>query len=99
MEHLSTAKRRLSKNQDVVAADMNWGPFDLQFGIDLLEFVRNEQLKRRPPMRHSVVDMPSQTKLLANGEKGVYLDEKIQEYGGYENVARRLGLAYFLRKM
>jgi hypothetical protein len=99
MEHSTTEKRRLSKNQDVVAADMNWGPFDLQFGIDLLEFVRNEQLKRRPPLRYPVIDMPSPTKLLASGEKGEDLDQKIQEYGGYENVARRLGLAYFLRKI
>jgi hypothetical protein len=101
MEHsITVKKKRTSKNQDyLVAADMNWGPFDLQFGIDLLEFVRNEQLKRRPPLRYPVIDMPSQTKLLASGEKGVYLDEKIQEYGGYENVARRLGLAYFFRKI
>jgi hypothetical protein len=75
---------------------MSWGSFDLDFGINLLEFVRIENLKKNPPLRCPAMVMPSPKKLLASGEKGILLDEKIRIYGGYENVARRLGLAYFL---
>jgi hypothetical protein len=97
MEYTQTMKTKRN-NEDFLAADMNWGPFDLEFGIELLEFVRNENLKRKPPLRNPVIEMPSQIKLLAAGDKGVRLDENIQKYGGYENVSRRLGLAYFIRR-
>jgi hypothetical protein len=94
MEHYVTKVKQSSEDRG--AADMNWGPFDLNFGIDLLEFVRNENLKKMPPLRYPSIAMPSRGKILACGEKGAVLDQKVQEYGGYENVARRLGLAYFL---
>lgn len=73
---------------------LNYGSFDLEFGINLLEFIRNDYMRINPPTRHSVIAMPSQLKLLKSGEQGVRLDEKMSEYGGYENVARRLGLAF-----
>lgn len=85
--------RNSGKSQE---AFMSWGSFDLDFGINLLEFVRIENLKKNPPLRCPAMVMPSPKKLLASGEKGILLDEKIRIYGGYENVARRLGLAYFL---
>ena len=41
------------------------------------------------------IRMPSQLSLLEyDGDKGLRLDQKVEEYGGYENVARRLGLAF-----
>jgi hypothetical protein len=75
--------------------DMNWGPFDLDFGIRLISFVRQEHLMKSPPMRNPVLAMPSQAKLLRSGTGGILLDSQIQTFGGYENVARRLGLAFF----
>ena len=83
----STAK---SKKQ----LDLEWGKFDLEFAIDLLDFVRKEEMKKKPPLTYDFIPMPSQRKLLLAGEKGRLLDEKINDYGGYENVARRLGLGY-----
>lgn len=83
----STAK---SKKQ----LDLEWGKFDLEFAIDLLDFVRKEEMKKKPPLKYDFIPMPSQQKLLLAGEKGRLLDEKIIDYGGYENVARRLGLGY-----
>lgn len=93
MKH-NTSTKKWSMT-DLESAGMNWGAFDLDFGISLLHFVRNENMKKRPPLRNPEIAMPSQKRLLASGEKGAYLDLKICEYGGYENVARRLGLAYF----
>jgi hypothetical protein len=72
---------------------LNWGPFDLEFGIALLEFVRKDQMKQEPPLKLPMICMPNRAKLLTDSPKGAYLDQKIVEYGGYENVARRLGLA------
>jgi hypothetical protein len=74
---------------------MNFGSFDLVFAIRLLTFIREEQLKRSPPLQSPVLAMPSRSKLLALADDGTWLDTKIDEFGGYENVARRLGLALF----
>jgi hypothetical protein len=74
---------------------IKFGLFDLVFAIRLLNFVRMDQLKRSPPLQSPVIAMPSRTKLLSTAEDGVWLDSKIDEFGGYENVARRLGLALF----
>lgn len=95
-----TTRRRQasSMNKDqLVSADMSWGPFDLEFAIELYVFVRKQQMKMKPPLRHPEIRIPSQLNLLEYGGKGLWLDEKIQEYGGYENVARRLGLAFSFR--
>jgi hypothetical protein len=37
--------------------------------------------------------MPRKQKLIAGGEEKLH--EEIMELGGFENLARRLGLAYF----
>jgi hypothetical protein len=76
-------------------AVMKFGLFDLVLAIQLLNFVRMDQLKRSPPLQSPVIAMPSRTKLLSTADDGVWLDSKIDEFGGYENVARRLGLALF----
>lgn len=100
-QHPSTGNNR---NEVDVFTEMNWGPFDLDFGITLLDFVRTQQMRKEPPLRHPMIAMPTKADLLShvgtddndNSVVGVYLDQKIVEYGGYENVARRLGLEYFV---
>jgi hypothetical protein len=77
---------------------IQFGLFDLDFAIRLLTFVRNDQMKRSPPLQSPVLSMPSRNKLLASADDGTWLDAKIDEFGGYENVARRLGLALFSTK-
>jgi len=113
---------------------LDFGPFDLEFGIRLLTHVRQDQLLHKtPPLAKPVILMPTPAKLLTplqlqwlkttttttsgtrqyqdgqlpqinmadipedenndDGE-GLWLHNKIVEYGGYENVARRLGLAF-----
>lgn len=74
-------------------ADLNWGPFSIDTAIDLLRFIRADQMKKKGPLKRPVIAIPSQRKLLASGQEKLH--EEIMELGGYENVARRLGLAYF----
>ena len=90
------AKKRRSamdRNQ-LLAADMSWGPFDLEFAIELYAFVREQQSQQKAPLKYPEIRIPSQLTLLKHGAIGLQLDKKIQDYGGYENVARRLGLAF-----
>jgi len=89
-----------SSNDSGNTTIMRFGDFDLVFAIRLLYFVRRDHLKRSPPLSNPVLAMPSRSKLLAaaakeNDDEGVWLDQKIDQFGGYENVARRLGLALF----
>lgn len=106
-QNTSTTKQQQSTNRgyqavngsyDTVDAmgDLNWGPFDLQFGILLLGTVREEQMRLKPPLRRQQrsISMLSPTQILAKGERGRYLHAKMEAFGGYENVARRLGLDY-----
>lgn len=72
---------------------VSFGPFDLSFAIELLTFVRQDHYRRSPPLNTPLLVMPSRGKLLEANRAD--LDESIQRYGGYENVARRLGLAFF----
>ena len=87
-------EKKAKTYRELVSADMNWGLFDLDFGIDLFGFIREDHLKKNPPMRYPEIEVPSSAKLLASGERGIRLHEQMKRYGGYENVARRLGLAY-----
>ena len=76
------------------ATDMiSFGAFDLELGVQLLLFIRDDHLCRTPPLKHCVIAMPSANKLRERCANGEWIHEKICEYGGYENVARRLGLA------
>jgi hypothetical protein len=67
---------------------MNWGPFDLLFAVGLLQYVREGQLRKNPPLTNPALAIPSREKLLQSGDDGdAWLDAKI--------TARRLGLAFF----
>lgn len=72
---------------------LDWGPFDLDFGVRLLQLVREDQLKKNPPMQYQAIVMPSTRKLLSYGKEGQVLEAEVHAFGGRENVARRLGLA------
>lgn len=72
---------------------VSWGPFDLLFAIALLNFVRQDHMRRQPPLTTPLLIMPRREKLLASSES--WLHDRVELYGGYENVARRLGLAFF----
>jgi hypothetical protein len=104
MQHHQQVPAVNKKNEVDVLPEMNWGPFDLNFGIALLDFVRTQQMQQEPPLLYPIITMPTKAELLSHvgtddddiGTIGVFLDQKIVEYGGYENVARRLGLEYFV---
>jgi len=78
---------------NVGQADLNWGPFNLDTAVELLHFIRADQMKKKGPLKRPVIAIPSRRKLLTSGEERLH--NRIMELGGYENVARRLGLAYF----
>jgi hypothetical protein len=73
--------------------EMSFGPFSLDFAIDLLEYIRNDQMECKAPLKPAVIRMPTEYVLFQKGRSD--LIDGIQKYGGYENVARRLGLAHF----
>lgn len=71
-----------------------FGAFSVPFAIDLLEFIRAEQMKKKAPLKITLIRMPSKYNLDAAGRNDLH--QQIEQFGGYENVARRLGLAFFL---
>ena len=73
--------------------EMSFGPFSLDFAIDLLEYIRNDHLQSKAPMKPATIRIPTEYVLFQRRRSD--LIDGIQKYGGYENVARRLGLAYF----
>ncbi|KAL3894329.1 MAG: hypothetical protein SGARI_007778 [Bacillariaceae sp.] len=73
---------------------LSWGPFDLEHGIALMDFVRQDQIQKIRPLREPANFMPTRAQFLEIGSHGTYLHEKTMEYGGYESVARRLGLEW-----
>jgi hypothetical protein len=89
---LGMTERGADSRRDLV--ELNWGPFDLDFGVRLLIFVREEQLLKNPPLANPAVAMPSRLRLVSSGDEGLWLAERIPAFGGYENVARRLGLGF-----
>lgn len=68
-----------------------FGPFDMEVAISLLQFVRDQHATQRPPCRRPTLCMPSASQL--RDAQRPDLHASIVRYGGYENVARRLGLA------
>jgi len=79
--------------------DLNYGKFSLDFGIEIMEYVHDNLLQYDPPFEverkdvlSSVIAMPSEEILVLDGRED--LVEKVMLYGGFESVARRLGL-YF----
>ena len=71
----------------------SWGPFSLGFAIQLLQFIREQYMAINPPLAFPIISMPSEQDLIRFGYDD--LTHQISRFGGYENVARRLGLAYF----
>ncbi len=80
---------RLSSDIDKLV----WGPLTLDFAIELLHFIRSQFLQMSPPLLYPIICMPSEKDLIRCGQEK--LVRQVAEFGGYENVARRLGLAYF----
>jgi hypothetical protein len=78
---------------DFSYANLKFGSFSIDFAIDLLEYIRNAQLKLKGPLKPAVIRMP--TEYLLFQDQRYDLIDSIQKFGGYENVARRLGLFYF----
>jgi len=73
--------------------DLKYGSFSIDTAIDLMRFIRAREMRKKGPLKRPTIAMPRQQTLLANGEDKLH--DEIMEIGGYENVARRLGLAYF----
>jgi hypothetical protein len=71
----------------------SWGPFSLDFAIELLQFIRERYVTMSPPLSYPVLSMPSERDLKRFGREDLCL--KVEAFGGFENVARRLGLSFF----
>ena len=84
---------KLQNNEASRESDLNWGPFTFDFAIQLLHFIRSEFLNMSPPLAYPLISMPLERDLLRCGQDN--LAALVVKYGGYENVARRLGLAFF----
>ncbi|GAX22547.1 hypothetical protein FisN_14Hh171 [Fistulifera solaris] len=76
-------------------ADLNFGPFSIDFAVRLLTFIRRREMRKNPPLIYPTIKIPSPIQLSAGDEEAIYLHESIIKFGGYENVARRLGLAFY----
>jgi hypothetical protein len=98
----SSEAENVAVNRDTSALDfqLNFGPFNLRFAAELLLFVRQQEAKSSPycltdtgnSLAVRTISIPSPSMLAR--ENRTYLHDEIIRYGGYENVARRLGLAY-----
>ena len=87
----STGPRMTSRSVDDL--QISFGKFNLDFAIRLLGFIRDDQMSKKPPLRPATIAMPKREYLIATGK--AQLADEILVYGGYENVARRLGLDIF----
>jgi hypothetical protein len=74
----------------------SWGPFSLRFAIELLHFIRSRYLLLKPPLSCSHISMPYESDLLRCGHENLAI--QVDQFGGYENVARKLGLLFFYDK-
>jgi len=85
------------------ATEMKWGPFSLDFALELMEHVRGKMLDIRPGDPAALLQtpgkiwMPSEQELLQEGERGKRMAGLVRKYGGYESVARRVGLTHSSR--
>ena len=70
---------------------LNFGPFTLDFAIRLMQFVRADMMQMSSPLAVTMIKMPTAEKLNYCGEASLALE--VRDFGGTENVARRLGLA------
>lgn len=69
-----------------------FGPFSLDFAIRLFHFIRTEMMEAQAPLAIPSIQMPTPERLQRAGERE--LGAKVIEFGGAENVARRLGLGF-----
>lgn len=76
----------------ITASGVDFGLFSLEYAIELLCFVRSSYLDLSPPLASPQMRMPSIEDLRRCGRND--LADQTIEFGGLENVARRLGLAY-----
>ena len=79
-----------------------WGVFSFVFALRFIEFVRKnlDHFPVKPSNKDTdrihtlkTINMPTK-EMLMKSEEGMLLKEQIVKYGGYENVARRLGLNF-----
>lgn len=84
---------KLYRGETREKTDINWGPITLGFIIQLLHFIRSEFMVMSPPLTYPMISMPLEKDLLRRDRED--LAALVVEFGGYENIARRLGLAYF----
>lgn len=86
--------------RDESLSNYTYGPFSFTFALSLLAFLRQKMANMQPKQRSAngsqcdmSISIPTKEELLEDaGESGFFLHKQILEYGGYENVARRLGL-------
>ena len=79
-----------------------WGEFSLEFAIEMLSFVRETLSSLKPSLKNTnstslylTIDMPSKHMLEQSSIRGQLLLKQIESFGGFEQVARRLGLNIF----
>eukprot|EP00970_Alexandrium_tamarense_P019993 scaffold14703_cov200-Alexandrium_tamarense.AAC.3 len=72
---------------------INYGLFSLSFAVNLLDFIRHQFIAMSPPLQYPFISMPSEEDFIRCGRGD--LAEQVVKFGGYESVARRLGLAFF----
>lgn len=103
MKHAEPSSNLLDFPQNVLAArldlclptnttgrrilNMRWGPFSIDFAIEILEFAQTLILGIGVNDR---VIMPTQEQLVQHGRSD--LAELVVQYGGYADVSRRLGM-------
>jgi len=78
------------------SGSISWGAFSLGFAVQLLSFIRSQYIPMIPPLSSAHISMPSENDLIRCGHQE--LAALVLRYGGYESVARRLGLHFFDRK-
>jgi len=85
--------QKLDMELTSIISIQSWGPFSLDFAIELLQFIRERYVTMSPPLSYPVLSMPSERDLKRFGREDLCL--KVEAFGGFENVARRLGLSFF----
>ena len=76
-----------------ISSGYSYGRFSVRFAVQLLVFIRNQYMLLDPPLECTHISMPTENDLIRAGHKD--LANQVIEYGGYESVARRLGLEFF----
>jgi len=77
---------KLHNNEPSRDSDLNFGPFTLDFAIQLFHFIRSEVMNMSPPLAYPMIRMPLERDLLRCGQNN--LATLVVKYGGYESIAR-----------